>query len=85
MFALAASLDHIGPMTRSAWRRGAILGVIAGADPNDPTALQVPVPDYLAAVHQGIRGVTIGVDRSYNGDGIDPEVVAAIEEADASR
>src|SRR5580704_6966079 len=82
VFALAASLDHIGPMTRSAGDAGAILGVIAGADPNDPTALQVPVPDYLAAVHQGIRGVTIGVDRSYNGDGIDPEVVAAIEEAE---
>ena len=82
VFALAASLDHIGPMTRSAGDAGAILGVIAGADPNDPTALQAPVPDYLAAVHQGIRGVTIGVDRSYNGDGIDPEVVAAVEEAE---
>ena len=40
VFALAASLDHIGPMTRSAGDAGAILGVIAGADPNDPTALQ---------------------------------------------
>ena len=40
VFALAASLDHVGPMTRSAADAGAILGVIAGADPNDPTALQ---------------------------------------------
>jgi len=81
VFALAASLDHIGPMTRSAADAGAILGVIAGADPNDPTALPAPVPDYLAAVRQGIRGVTVGVDRSYNGEGIDPEVVSAVEEA----
>src|SRR4029079_10565929 len=39
-FELAASLDHIGPMTRSAADAAAVLGVIAGADPNDPTALQ---------------------------------------------
>jgi len=82
VFALAASLDHIGPMTRSAADAAAVLGVIAGADPNDPTALQAPVPDYLAAANQGIRGVIIGIDRSYNGDGIDPEVVAAVEEAE---
>ena len=68
VFALAASLDHVGPMTRSAADAAAILGVIAGADPNDPTALQAAVPDYLAAANQGIRGVTIGIDRSYNGE-----------------
>src|SRR5215475_2612045 len=72
VFALAESLDHVGPMTRCAADAAAVLGVIAGADPNDPTALQAPVPDYLGAVHQGLRGVTIGVDRSYNCDGIDP-------------
>jgi amidase len=82
VFALAASLDHIGPMARSAADAAAILGVIAGADPNDPTALQASVPDYLARATEGIRGVTIGIDRSYNCDGIDPEVVAAVEEAE---
>jgi amidase len=82
VFALAASLDHVGPMTRSAADAAAVLGVVAGADPNDPTALQAPVPNYLAAVNQGIRGVTVGIDRSYNRDGIDPEVVAAVEEAE---
>lgn len=82
VFALAASLDHIGPMTRTAADAAAVLGVIAGADPNDPTALLAPVPDYLAATNHGIRGVVIGVDRSYNSDGIDGEVVAAVEEAE---
>lgn len=82
VFALAASLDHVGPMTRSAADAAAMLGVIAGADPNDPTALQDPVPNYLADLNQSIRGVTIGVDRSYNSDGIDAEVVAAVEEAE---
>jgi amidase len=82
VFALAASLDHVGPMTRSAADAAAILGVIAGADANDPTALQAPVPDYLAELGRGVRGVTIGIDRAYNGDGIDPEVVAAVEAAE---
>jgi amidase len=79
---LAASLDHIGPMTRNAADAAAILGVIAGADPDDPTAIQDPVPDYLAELGRGIRGVTIGIDRSYNGDGIDPEVTEAVRVAE---
>ncbi|UEM02494.1 amidase [Skermanella rosea] len=82
VFPLADSLDHVGPMARSAADAAAILGVIAGADPNDPTALQDPVPNYLAGLGDGIRGVTIGIDRSYAGDGIDPEVVGALEEAE---
>jgi len=77
---LAASLDHIGPMTRSAADAAAILGVIAGADPNDPTAIQDPVPDYLATLGQSIRGVTIGIDRSDTGvDGDVAETVRAAE------
>ena len=79
---LAASLDHIGPMARNAADAAAILGVIAGADPNDPTAIQDPVPDYLATLKQGIRGITIGIDRAYNGDGIDREVVEAVRAAE---
>jgi len=80
---LAASLDHIGPMTRNAADAAAILGVIAGADADDPTAIQHPVPDYLAGLHQGVGGVTIGVDRSYNEDDIDPEVAKAVRTAEA--
>lgn len=79
---LAASLDHIGPMTRNAADAAAILGVIAGADPDDPTAIQNPVPNYLTELGQGIRGITIGIDRSYNGDGIDPEVTEAVRAAE---
>ncbi len=79
---LAASLDHIGPMTRSAADAAAILGVIAGADPNDPTAIQDPVPDYLTELGQGIRGITVGVDRAHNGDGIDGQVTEAARAAE---
>src|SRR5271168_4684644 len=75
VFPLAASLDHVGPMTRSAADAAAMLGVIAGSDPNDPTALQAPVPNYLAELGNSIRGLTIGVDRKYTQEGIDPQVV----------
>ncbi len=77
---LAASLDHIGPMTRSAADAAAILGAIAGADPNDPTAIQDPVPDYLATLGQSIRGVTIGIDRSDTG--VDGEVAKTVRAAE---
>lgn len=81
VFALAESLDHIGPMTRSAADAAAVLGVIAGADPNDPTARQEPVPNYLAGLERGIRGVRIGVDRAFNRAGVDKDMVNVVEDA----
>jgi amidase len=62
---LAASLDHIGPMARSAADCAAILGVIAGADRHDPTSSLEPVPDYLAALRD-LPTLRLGVDRSVN-------------------
>ena len=43
VFPLAETLDHVGPMARSAADAAAMLGVIAGADENDPTAYSAPV------------------------------------------
>ena len=82
VFALADSLDHVGPMTRTAADAGAVLGVIAGHDANDPTSLPDPVPDYLAELGANIRGLTIGIDRRYATAGIDPEVAAALAETE---
>ncbi|MCC8977826.1 amidase [Bradyrhizobium acaciae] len=82
VFPLADSLDHVGPMCRSAADAAAMLGVIAGADPNDPTALQAPVPNYLAGVGESIRGLRIGVDRRYTQEGIDRQVVTALVQAE---
>lgn len=80
VFALADSLDTIGPMARTAADCGAMLSAFAGADPNDPTSLNAPVPDYLAGLDGvlGARGFRIGVDEAYLGDGIAPEVSGAI-------
>jgi len=82
IFPLAESLDHIGPMARSAADAAALLGIIAGDDPRDPTALDAPVPDYLAALGGNIRGVRIGIDHAYNNEGTDPEIVAALAAAE---
>ena len=78
-YELAASFDHIGPMCRSAADAGAMLGVIAGADPHDPTARQEPVPDYLASTDRDLRGVRIGVDPVYAADGVDAVMAGALE------
>jgi amidase len=71
VFELAATLDHIGPMARSAVDCGAMLGAIAGADPNDPTAVLEPVPDYLAKLSGSLQGTRIGVDPRWTSEGVD--------------
>ena len=63
VFPLAESLDHIGPMTRSALDCAIVLGVIAGADADDPTAVARPVPDYAATTASGVEGKRIGVPK----------------------
>ncbi len=71
VFELAATLDHIGPMTRSAADAGIILGAIAGSDPKDPTARPDPVPDYLTDVGKDLQGLRIGIDAAWNTTGVD--------------
>ena len=80
VLALAQSLDHIGPMTRSASDAGVMLQALAGHDPNDPTSLTAPVPNMLHGLAQGVSGVRIGVDERYIGDEVDSELAAAVLE-----
>src|SRR3984957_13993391 len=82
VFPLADTLDHVGPMTRSVADAAAMLGIIAGADRNDPTTYKAPVPDYLETIGDGIRGLRVGIDRGYAHDGVDGQVVAALTEAE---
>jgi amidase len=81
VFELAATLDHIGPMARSAADTAALLNVLAGADPNDPTASQEPVPNYLAGIKRGIRGLRIGIDPRWNSEGVDAGVTNSLNAA----
>src|SRR5216684_7392062 len=58
---LSDSLDHVGPITRSVRDAAAMLQVIAGHDPNDPTSSSEPVPDYAAALGRDLKGVRVGI------------------------
>jgi amidase len=78
VFPLSESLDHIGPMTRTAADCAVMLAAIAGADPRDPTALLAPVPDYVAGVAGGIRGLRVGIAQDYAFDRLDEDVMAAL-------
>jgi amidase len=62
---LAASLDHVGPMTRSVADAARVLGVIAGHDRRDPTSLRSPVPDFAAFLGRDLAAVRIGIDEDY--------------------
>ena len=84
VFPLAESLDHVGPMTRSAADAAAMLGAIAGYDINDATSYSAAPPDYLEAIADGVRALRIGVDRGYATDGVDGQVVAAFDDAVAA-
>ena len=63
---LAATLDHVGPICRSARDAGLILAAIAGADPRDPTASLQPVPEFGTEMPASLRGVRVGVDPSWS-------------------
>ena len=79
---LSWSQDHCGPMTWTVEDCAIMLQAIAGYDPKDPTTADVPVPDYLAALRDGVRGLTVGVPREYfyeAAPGVDPQVIAAAE------
>jgi amidase len=79
-FALAETMDHVGPMARSAADCAAVLSVIAGADADDPTAAQVPVPDYLADLDTNVRGLRIGLDRRLVDAGADRDMARVVDE-----
>lgn len=84
---LSWSLDHAGPLCRTAGDAAAVLGVLAGYDPRDPGSADVPVGDYLAELEAGVRGLRIGVPRNYFFDHVDADVErnvrAAIEQLES--
>jgi aspartyl-tRNA(Asn)/glutamyl-tRNA(Gln) amidotransferase subunit A len=81
LIAFASSLDHIGPLTKTVKDAAILLRHIAGRDPLDSTSAEVPVPDYEQEIEQPVNGLKVGVPKEYFGEGLDPEVRAAVEAA----
>lgn len=75
------SLDHCGPMTRTAEDCAVALGACAGYDPRDPGSIDEPVPDYLAALTGSIKGLRIGLVRHWYDEEATEEVIAAVDAA----
>ncbi len=79
--AYASSLDQVGPMTKTVEDAALLLQPLAGRDPRDGTTLDLPVPDYRAALRGGLKGLRIGLPKEYYIDGTDPEVMACVRRA----
>jgi aspartyl-tRNA(Asn)/glutamyl-tRNA(Gln) amidotransferase subunit A len=78
---LSWSLDHAGPLTRTAEDAAIVLQAIAGHDPDDIASSSEPVPDYRAHLRDGVKGLRIGVPDSFFFDALAPEIDAGVREA----
>ena len=81
---LSQSLDTVGPLAQSAEDCALLLGLMAGADPEDPTASTLPVPDYMAATRGSMKGLKIGVPTAFYVDDLDDEVARVLDETIAT-
>ncbi|MDD5255332.1 MAG: Asp-tRNA(Asn)/Glu-tRNA(Gln) amidotransferase subunit GatA [Candidatus Omnitrophica bacterium] len=81
LIAFASSLDQIGPLSKDVRDCALAMKVIAGFDPQDSTSVDLPVPDYTAALDKGIKGLTVGIPSEYFVAGLDPEVKSILQEA----
>ncbi|HWR16412.1 MAG TPA: Asp-tRNA(Asn)/Glu-tRNA(Gln) amidotransferase subunit GatA [Terriglobales bacterium] len=81
LIAFASSLDHIGPITKTVKDAAILLHHIAGRDEMDSTSAAVPVPNYEEEIGKSVRGLRVGIPKEYFGEGLDPEVRAAVEAA----
>jgi aspartyl-tRNA(Asn)/glutamyl-tRNA(Gln) amidotransferase subunit A len=83
VFPLSTTLDHCGPLSWTVEDSAIALQVIAGYDPLDPASVDIPVPNFLDGLGQGVEGLRIGLPRHFFAEALDvsPEVVSAIDRA----
>jgi aspartyl-tRNA(Asn)/glutamyl-tRNA(Gln) amidotransferase subunit A len=78
---LSWNLDHPGPMARWVREVAILLQAIAGYDPQDPASVDVPVPDFLGSLEQGIKGWRVAFASDSFFDEVAPETLACIQVA----
>lgn len=81
LVAFASSLDQIGPFTKDVEDCALVLNAIAGHDAKDSTSLKVDQKDYTHHLKDGVKGMKIGVAKAFMGEGLQPEVRKAMEDA----
>ncbi|MDF1592845.1 MAG: Asp-tRNA(Asn)/Glu-tRNA(Gln) amidotransferase subunit GatA [Desulfobacterales bacterium] len=82
LVAFASSLDQIGPLTKDVTDCAIILNAICGYDAKDSTSVPETVPDFTAALTEGLKGLTVGIADEYtSSEGLHPEVSAAFQKA----
>jgi len=80
LVAFASSLDVIGPLTRNVEDAATLLNVIAGEDERDSTSAPVDVPDYTAALGDGVEGLRLGFPSEYFAEGLDDDIRRMVRE-----
>jgi amidase len=78
VYPLAYSMDHVGPMARSAEDAALLLEAIAGPDEADPGVHLDAPPAYAARLTEGLSGVAVGVDEALISQDVDPQVSGAV-------
>jgi aspartyl-tRNA(Asn)/glutamyl-tRNA(Gln) amidotransferase subunit A len=78
---LSWSLDHVGPMARTAADTALLLQVIAGYDPQDTTSEEMKIPDYAQALRANVPSIRIGIAREFFFADLDPDIEAAMKDA----
>jgi aspartyl-tRNA(Asn)/glutamyl-tRNA(Gln) amidotransferase subunit A len=82
MIAFASSLDQAGPMARTAEDCALLLSAICGPDlDRDSTSLDLPAEDFTKSLDGSVAGLRIGVPKEFFGEGLAPDVRAAIDAA----
>lgn len=82
--ALASSLDQVGPIATSVADVAAAMSVMAGRDPLDSTSVDLPGAERLWPLQAaGLNGLKIGLPKEYFGEGMEPGVRAALDQAKA--
>ncbi len=78
LVAFASSLDQVGPLTKDVADCALLMQAIAGHDQRDSTSAKREVPDYSAALQDGMKGIRVGIPREYFGEGLDAEVERSV-------
>lgn len=81
MIAFASSLDQAGTLTYTAKDAAMVLRDMAGFDPRDSTSVDTPVPDYVAALDQPLKGLKIGLLKEFFEGGLEESTAKLIREA----